>query len=616
MGNENGAYTYRIQVTNRERVQIQKFDNQNRDQGQPAGRLNLEHLARVQALSQKATDGTITAVEVPALGEDLFDILFDDGLRPDFVSFYNTAVHTNRAALRVELDIDEAQLPDLAALPWEFMRVPTRANLGVLWLGSAPDVVLSRRRAQWNPATPIQLASGEKLRIAIVVSAPEGASLGPVEYTRLLEALNRLVTQNAGRMELLDVVTQATQESIDNILKQEPHIFHFIGHAQMNAEHRGRIALTDEVMGDALWVSADSFSDLFNRHRPGVVLLHACEGGKLSAGEAFAGIASRIVQQNIPVVVAMQHEVSNATAVRFAVRFYQQLAEYAPVDLAVQEGRRAVAFAVDYQQRDFATPVIFMRVTDGRLFLPAEPAPGPTPPRGSGTSTTTAAIQTFGSLRFDVAAPATVANNTPFEVAVSLRQPGSPRPTADTLANLPFPDDIPDSVPRETITVTCFAPGTRPEGPEALSVPVVKGRDSETFFFRLAVTSTRPNERLRLTVRAARKDRDLGECVLFVDVQQQPTGSAPLAFESVALPTDHAKQMFLRRMLAEFDIEGICDVAVALKMHCDDLAGTTRSAKAGALVERCRQMGQIDQLYAAAQERWPHVDWTLLPDMA
>lgn len=98
-------------------------------------------------------------------------------------------------------------------------------------------------------------------------------------------------------------------------------------------------------------------------------MLQACEGAMLSESQAFVGVASRVVQQNIPVVVAMQYEVSNATASRFACKFYKRLAQGAPVDIAVQEGRYAIALsATQYRKRDFAAPVIFMRVQDGYLF--------------------------------------------------------------------------------------------------------------------------------------------------------------------------------------------------------------------------------------------------------
>jgi hypothetical protein len=71
---------------------------------------------------------------------------------------------------------------------------------------------------------------------------------------------------------------------------------------------------------------------------------------------------------NIPVVVAMQYEVSNITASQFAYEFYERLAKGEPVDIAAQNGRRTIGLETQHRKRDFATPVISMRVQDGYLF--------------------------------------------------------------------------------------------------------------------------------------------------------------------------------------------------------------------------------------------------------
>jgi hypothetical protein len=365
-------YTYRIQLTNYDRVQIEKSDAQGRSLGKPSGVFRYrEELLDLAPLLQLVKDGAVNdSGQMRLFGELLFDVLFDDGLRPDFVSFYHQVVQQEQQLLRVELDIDEQGMPDVAALPWEFMCLPAKANLGTIWVGTVPDLVLSRQRSQWIPAQPIQLEPNEKLRIALVVSAPPG--LPPVEYKPVQEALEKLASEQANRVELLPIVTSANPEAIDTVLSQKPHIFHFVGHGRLENESNqeiGQVAFVDPDFGEAMWVDADYFSELFNQHRPGVVMLQACEGATLSASQAFVGLASRVVQQNIPVVVAMQYEVSNATASRFARRFYQQLAEGDPVDIAAQYGRRAIALGpTQYRKRDFATPVIFMRVQDGHLF--------------------------------------------------------------------------------------------------------------------------------------------------------------------------------------------------------------------------------------------------------
>jgi hypothetical protein len=364
-------YTYRIRVINAQQVQVEKRDEQGEVLGEPAGLLGYEaNWPQLDDLCTAAFKNELEGTAVIELGELLFRTLFDNTLRQDFVGFYNKVVHNEHKLLRIELDVDERSLPHIAALPWEFMRLPTEANLGSLWLATAPNLIFSRRRAQWFVPRPIQLSPGEKLRIAMVVSAPEG--LGPIEYKMEWQGLERLAEKMPDQVELLPLVEKAAPHAVDTILAAKPHIFHFVGHARMNDESGqsvGQIALIDDLFDDPIWYEADRFSELFNRHRPGVILLQACEGAALSAAQAFVGVASRVVQQNIPVVVAMQYEVSNSTAVRFSHKFYERLALLEPVDQAAQEGRRSISLGpIGYSKRDFATPVIFMRVRDGHLF--------------------------------------------------------------------------------------------------------------------------------------------------------------------------------------------------------------------------------------------------------
>ncbi|NEQ81679.1 MAG: CHAT domain-containing protein, partial [Moorea sp. SIO2I5] len=336
-------YTYRISVANRNRVQVEKRDNHKNNLGQPSGVFRYqEKLEKITPLLEIAQKGKLDdSSQARALGEALFDVLFDDVLRQNFVEFYNQVVHEKEQILRVELDIDERLMPEVAALPWEFLRLPARANLGRIWMGTVPYLAFSRKRSQWIPAQPIQLDQNEKLRIALVVSAP--SDLATVAYEPVQSALKKLAEEQGNRVELLPIVNSPNPEVIDRILSQKPHIFHFIGHGRLVNEGNqevGEIALVDPDFDEAMWVDADYFSELFNQHRPGVVMLQACEGGKLSESQAFVGIASSIIEQNIPVVVAMQYQVTNSTANRFARRFYQQLAADDPVDIAAQYGRR------------------------------------------------------------------------------------------------------------------------------------------------------------------------------------------------------------------------------------------------------------------------------------
>ena len=97
-----------------------------------------------------------------------------------------------------------------------------------------------------------------------------------------------------------------------------------------------------------------------------LAVLNACEGARTSVEDPFAGVAASLVQREIPAVIAMQFEITDRAAIVFAHEFYAALADGYPVDSAVAEARKAI-FA-DANDIEWGTPVLFMRVPDGRIF--------------------------------------------------------------------------------------------------------------------------------------------------------------------------------------------------------------------------------------------------------
>jgi hypothetical protein len=369
-----GYYTYHIRIDNLEDINIEKYDPAGNDQGKLRGAFSYtKQEARLQELHRSAFADELGEDGVKELGELLFEALFDTRLRYDFFKLYETALSANHD-LRITLNIDEKKLPQVAALPWEFLRTPGSNDYGSEVIFSTnPHIVFTRQRSWWTPAAPIQIPPGEPIRITVVAAAPKSTDelkLGSIQFEKAWEELN-VVADNNDRIKI-ELFRDATVKKIDDALKQRPHIFHFIGHGRLhdtNGQEVGEIILSDGIQNNPKFVSAKQFNELFNRHRPSVVLLHTCEGAALSTSQAFAGIASQIAGQNIPVIVAMQFEISNYAARKFAETFYRSLSNGEPVDQAVQEGRRQLALGQEgYNTRTFATPVLFMRLNDGQLY--------------------------------------------------------------------------------------------------------------------------------------------------------------------------------------------------------------------------------------------------------
>jgi len=202
----------------------------------------------------------------------------------------------------------------------------------------------------------------------LAVAAP--SDLEPVRYEEVHDELRTLTQRSEGKFEPLgEPLLDADLLKLNDALRSKPDILHFIGHGRFvsdDGDPHGELAMVG-AGGWTEWVRDVVFASLLERHVPAVVFLQACQGGTLSSTKGLTGVASQVFHHNVPVVVAMQYPISNQAAVPFARIFYQHLAARDPVDQAAQEGRQHLSLEFP-DTREFATPVLYMRVRDGRLY--------------------------------------------------------------------------------------------------------------------------------------------------------------------------------------------------------------------------------------------------------
>lgn len=312
--------------------------------------------SRIDQLVGKVRRGSAQLAEMEELGESLFETLFSPEVAAHFLGLLSRVVR-EEVFLLLELDLDEAETPQVAALPWEFLRAPETDVRPAYDLSTHPKVVLSRRRMLWESVQPI--ASTEILRIQLVISAPTNKE--EVVYREVEKALEEL----PDKFKLLETLHQPDEAKLERVLEErQPHILHFIGHGRL-CRTRAELALVNSI-GYADWLPDTKVGELFQAHRPQVVFFQACESGAEGSADAFVGVASQVVQHNVPVVVAMQYPVDNNVAVAFAEQFYRRWGEGEPVGVAVQKSRRSLSTKFR-DKRAFAAPVLFMRHNSVRI---------------------------------------------------------------------------------------------------------------------------------------------------------------------------------------------------------------------------------------------------------
>ena len=126
------------------------------------------------------------------------------------------------------------------------------------------------------------------------------------------------------------------------------------------------LVFEDEWAHSAL-VDAETLGVLLHDHHSlRLAVLNACEGARSAADDPFAGVATTLVRQGIPAVVAMQFVITDRAALAFAEEFYAAVADGFPVDTAVAEARKAILSAPN--EVEWGTPVLFLRTGNGVLF--------------------------------------------------------------------------------------------------------------------------------------------------------------------------------------------------------------------------------------------------------
>jgi TPR repeat protein len=291
-------------------------------------------------------------------GASLFQATFKGELLGRFrASADRTRVSGRGLRLRLRLK----SVPALAELPWEFLYDIEQDHF--LATSAMTPVVrfldLSQRVSPLRVRLPLQ--------ILVVISGPRnlGRLKADDEWDRVKHSLRSL--ESAGLVKLERLPT-ATFSELRRRARGVPfHVLHFIGHGGFDKNAGDGVLHFEDSMGMSDPIPGNLLGNILRDHSSlRLAVLNACEGGRQTREDPFSGVAQSLCQQLLPAVIAMQFEISDDAAKTFAEEFYAAIADRLPIDAAVSESRKAL-FGGRFGQ-EWATPVLYMRSSDGLLF--------------------------------------------------------------------------------------------------------------------------------------------------------------------------------------------------------------------------------------------------------
>jgi streptogramin lyase len=287
-------------------------------------------------------------------GGRLFDLVFRETARDVLRASYSQARRENQG-LRLMFQLDGAR--HLRNVPWELLCDSTK-----FISTSAYTPVL---RYVDLPSRPPPLSVQAPLRILGMVSSP--ADMQALDAERERDQLARACSSLTERgLVKIDWVAQATLEGLLEYLNEgDYHIFHFIGHGDFDEQAEDGVLLFEGPAGRSHRVTGVELGTILeDQHTLRLAVINACEGARVALDSS--GIAASLMRYGMPAVIAMQFEISDKAAILFAKHFYESVARSHPIDKALTDARRGM-FAVD-SGLEWATPVLFTSVDDGRLF--------------------------------------------------------------------------------------------------------------------------------------------------------------------------------------------------------------------------------------------------------
>jgi len=307
-----------------------------------------------------ATHGRPGRTAIEELGALLYERLFHHDVRDLWL---RACADLDRGTAGVCLRL-MTQSPAVAALPWEMLFDPDR-NLAFARSIRTP---LVRTETQFRHVGRTRsLRARLPLRMLAVLPEDPTTQIHPAEETRRLnEALGSLspevidVALLKGRFSVVDL-----RQMIDRL---RPDIVHITTHGQPE----GVLLWQGEtpVLTPAS-VLRTAFDDAESVR---MVVLNACATAQGALNRSLASTGAQLLQSGVPAVIAMQSEIEESIAGDFTQHFYQALFTgpcpgIVPTAMSLA---RSSLYALNPDSIGYATPVLWLNVTDAALFDAAQ----------------------------------------------------------------------------------------------------------------------------------------------------------------------------------------------------------------------------------------------------
>ncbi len=292
-----------------------------------------------------------TEASLKKFGTLLFNSLFSGEMLDKLRTAITSAIVTERT-LRIGLMIEPNEL---SALPWELLFDPNTEQ----FLAMSDHTTLFRY-IPLRQAPQALLAS--ELPIKILTIFPNPADLPPVDIAFERQVMDKALAPliSSGLVELIFLEPPTVRKMVETIRDSNVHILYYQGHVGFDPDTKATYFLMEDRHRDSF---RKGMMELSYTLRINAVRLAVINSRGMSAG----ALAYELVRHGVPAAVATQEPLGDEETSTFLAEFSQALARGTPLDIAVAEGRRAMADRSKMNGR-WASPILVLRQPEAALF--------------------------------------------------------------------------------------------------------------------------------------------------------------------------------------------------------------------------------------------------------
>lgn len=311
-----------------------------------------------------------------AYGVELCKTLFASQKVADFYRRAREVGQRGGLAVHFRLLLDPEAPSSFHAVRWESLRDPdweTLQDPDLARIAVRRNMLFSRflNSDRWDVVSP---PPKHDLKALVVVAGPSDVAEYGDEPLAEVDVEGELERARAalGHMEAIALPRDGFRATLPNTLaalEDGVDVLYLVCHGEIvNGRSRlylvGEDGKADPAYGEEL---LDGLAGL--TRRPTLAVLCSCgsagagDEGLIADGSALAALGPRFAQVGVPAVVAMQGEITMATAAKFIPRFFEELEVDGTIDRAMAVARYEIR-----DREDWWVPVLFSRLKRGRTY--------------------------------------------------------------------------------------------------------------------------------------------------------------------------------------------------------------------------------------------------------